>query len=64
MPDMEMNSVNVTVYMPEDCTREEAVEYTDEVALRCMTVEGVDAVGAMIQADTALTMMTTTGSGE
>ena len=32
MPDMDMNSVNVTVYMPEDCTREEAVEYTDEVA--------------------------------
>ena len=64
MPDMDMNSVNVTVYMPEDCTREEAVEYTDEVARRCMTVEGVDAVGAMIQADTALTMMTTTGSGE
>ena len=64
MPDMDMNSVNVTVYMPEDCTREEAVEYTDEVARRCMTVEGVDAVGAMIQANTALTMMTTTGSGE
>ena len=40
------------------------MEYTDEVARRCMTVEGVDAVGAMIQADTALTMMTTTGSGE
>ena len=59
MPDMDMNSVNVTVYMPEDCTREEAVEYTDEVARRCMTVEGVDAVGAMIQTDTALTMMST-----
>ena len=61
MPDMDMNSVNVTVYMPEDCTREEAVEYTDEVARRCMTVEGVDAVGAMIQTDTALTMMSTAG---
>ena len=57
MPDMDMNSVSVTVSMPEDCTREEAVRYTDEVARRCMTVEGVDAVGATIQADTALTLM-------
>ena len=57
MPDMDMNSVSVTVSMPEDCTREEAVAYTDEVARRCMTVEGVDAVGATIQADTALTLM-------
>ena len=64
MPEFDMNTVNVTVSMPEGCTREEAVAYTDEVARRCMTVEGVDAVGAMIQADTALTMMTTTGSGE
>ena len=64
MPEFDMNTVNVTVAMPEGCTREEAVAYTDEVARRCMTVEGVDAVGAMIQADTALTMMTTTGSGE
>ena len=57
MPDMDMNSVSVTVSMPEQCTREEAVAYTDEVARRCMTVEGVDAVGATIQADTALTLM-------
>ena len=59
MPEFDMNTVNVTVAMPEGCTREEAVAYTDEVARRCMTVEGVDAVGAMIQADTALTMMST-----
>ena len=59
MPEFDMNTVNVTVAMPEGCTREEAVAYTDEVARRCMTVEGVDAVGAMIQTDTALTMMST-----
>ena len=59
MPEFDMNTVNVTVSMPEGCTREEAVAYTDEVARRCMTVEGVDAVGAMIQTDTALTMMST-----
>ena len=61
MPEFDMNTVNVTVAMPEGCTREEAVAYTDEVARRCMTVEGVDAVGAMIQTDTALTMMSTAG---
>ena len=61
MPEFDMNTVNVTVSMPEGCTREEAVAYTDEVARRCMTVEGVDAVGAMIQTDTALTMMSTVG---
>lgn len=59
MPEMDMNTVNVTVAMPEGCTREEAVAYTDEVARRCMTVEGVDAVGAMIQTETALTLMST-----
>ena len=59
MPEFDMNTVNVTVAMPEGCTQEEAVAYTDEVARRCMTVEGVDAVGAMIQTDTALTMMST-----
>lgn len=61
MPEMDMNTVNVTVSMPEGCTREEAVAYTDEVARRCMTVEGVDAVGAMIQTETALTLMSTAG---
>ena len=63
MPEMDMNSINVTVAMPEDCTREEAVAYTDEVARRCMTVEGVDAVGAMIETQTALTMMSSGGAG-
>ena len=63
MPEMDMNSINVTVAMPEDCTREEAVAYTDEVARRCMTVEGVDAVGAMIETQTALTMMSSGGTG-
>ncbi len=57
MPDMDMNSVSVTVSMPEQCTRQDAVRYTDEVARRCMTVDGVNAVGATIQADTALTLM-------
>ncbi len=61
MPDMDMNSVSVTVAMPENCTREEAVTYTDEVARRCMTVEGVDAVGAMIQGDSGMSMFSSSG---
>ena len=61
MPDMDMNSVDVTVAMPEDCTREEAVAYTDEVARRCMTIEGVDAVGAMIQGDSGMSLMSSSG---
>ena len=61
MPDMDMNSVSVTVAMPENCTREEAVAYTDEVARRCMTVEGVDAVGAMIQGDSGMSMFSSSG---
>ena len=62
MPEMDINNVSVTVTMPEGCTREEAVAYTDEVARRCMTVEGVDAVGAMIQTDSAQSMMSFGGS--
>ena len=62
MPEMDINNVSVTVTMPEGCTREEAVAYTDEVARRCMTVEGVDAVGAMIQTDGAQSMMSFGGS--
>ena len=61
MPDMDMNSVDVTVAMPEDCTREDAVAYTDEVARRCMTIEGVDAVGAMIQGDSGMSLMSSSG---
>ena len=64
MPDMDMNSVSVTVAMPEDCTREDAVAYTDEVARRCMTIEGVDAVGAMIQGNSSGISMMSSGGGE
>ena len=55
-------SVSVTVTMPENCTREEAVAYTDEVARRCMTVDGVDAVGAMIQGDSGMSMFSSGGA--
>ena len=58
MPEMDMNNVNVSITMPEDCSREEAVELADEVVRRALTVENVDNIGAMMtNSGTALTMM-------
>jgi len=58
MPQVDMNNLNVTVTMPENASREEAVELADEVARRAMTVDTVDTVGAMMtNADSALTLL-------
>ncbi len=57
MPEMDMNSVNVTVEMPENCTREEAEDLIDEVSRRILTIEDVTAVGAMIETDSATAML-------
>lgn len=40
-----MNNLNLTITMPEDATREEAVALADEVMRRAMTVENVETVG-------------------
>ena len=40
-----MNNLNLTITMPEDATREEAVALADEVVRRAMTVENVETVG-------------------
>ena len=45
MPDIDMNNLNLTITMPEDATREEAVALADEVMRRAMTVENVETVG-------------------
>lgn len=45
MPDIDMNNLNLTITMPEDATREEAVALADEVVRRAMTVENVETVG-------------------
>ena len=57
MPPMDMNSVNVTVTAEEDITREELEDLLDEVSARIMTIEEVDAVGATIEDDSALSML-------
>ena len=48
MPDLDMNTVDITVAMPEDITREEAVELADEVLARIAGVDDVETVGAMM----------------
>ena len=57
MPPLDMNNVNVTISAPEDTTREELEELTDEVARRIMTIEGVDGVGATIETESAMSML-------
>ena len=58
MPEMDMNSVNVSVTLPDDCTREEAESLVDEVSRRIQSIEDVTAVGAMIETDSAAAMLT------
>jgi len=48
MPNIDMNTVNLTISMPEGCTREQAVSLADEVLRRAAQVENVETVGAMM----------------
>ena len=48
MPNIDMNTVNLTISMPEGCTREQAVALADEVLRRAAQVENVETVGAMM----------------
>ena len=57
MPEMDMNSVNVSVTLPDDCTREEAESLVDEVSRRIQTIEEVTAVGATLDGGGAAAML-------
>ena len=48
MPEIDMNNLSLTVTMPEDTTREEAVALADEVMERVMSVDNLDAAGFMM----------------
>ena len=48
MPEIDMNNLSLTVTMPEDATREEAVALADEVMERVMSVDNIDAAGFMM----------------
>ena len=57
MPSMDMNTVNLTITMPEGTEREEAVKLADEVLRRAATVEHVETVGATMSGDSAMAML-------
>ena len=48
MPEMDMNNLSLTITMPEDTSREEAVRLADEVLERVMTVDDVQDAGFMM----------------
>lgn len=52
MPEMDMPNVNVSVTMPEGVDMEEASALADEVLNRMAQVEGIETVGAMMDAST------------
>lgn len=69
MPNIDMNTVNLTVSMPEGCTREQAVSLADEVLRRAAQVENVETVGAMMSSASGssggmdMTSMMSSGGG-
>ena len=68
MPNIDMNTVNLTVSMPDGCTREQAVSLADEVLRRAAQVENVETVGAMMSSSGSsggmdMTSMMSSGGG-
>ncbi|MBE6971433.1 MAG: acriflavin resistance protein [Ruminococcaceae bacterium] len=63
MPSIDMNTVNLTITMPEGTEREKAMEMADEVLRRAATVEHVETVGASMTADSSGMMSSMGGSG-
>ena len=68
MPNIDMNTVNLTVSMPEGCTREQAESLADEVLRRAAQVENVETVGAMMSSSGSsggmdMTSMMSSGGG-
>ena len=57
MPSIDMNTINLTITMPEGIEREEAVELADEVLRRAATVENVETVGATMSSGNSATSM-------
>lgn len=63
MPDIDMNTVNVTITMPEGCDRETAIALADEVSARALTIENVETVGSMMSSGGGMMTMSSDGSG-
>ena len=62
MPKVDLNTVSVTITMPDGCSYEKAAELADEVARRAMTVENVQTVGAAMSADSSMPVTSMDGS--
>ena len=62
MPKVDLNTVSVTITMPEGCSYEKAAELADEVTRRAMTVENVQTVGAAMSADSSMSVTSMDGS--
>lgn len=48
MPDMDSNTVIVSMSMPEDISREDAADTADEVLSRIATIDSIENIGAMM----------------
>ena len=64
MPEIDMNTVNVTVSMPEGATREEAVALADQVLERIEKLPNAEYVGAMMGTGSVTSMVGGGGGGE
>ena len=63
MPEIDLNTVSVTITMPEDCDHDKAAEMADEVTRRALTIENVETVGAAMSSSSAMAMMSMGGTG-
>jgi len=61
MPTVEMPNVTASLVMPEECTMEEAVEYSDTVLERMQDIEEIETVGAMMSSGTSLLSLGSSG---
>ena len=56
MPEIDMNTVSVTIAMPEDATRDEAVDLADQALERIAQTPGAQYVGAMMSSGSGAAM--------
>ena len=63
MPEIDLNTVSVTITMPEGCDHDKAAELADEVTRRALTIENVETVGAAMSSSSAMSMMSMGGTG-
>ena len=63
MPEIDLNTVSVTITMPEGCDHDKAAELADEVTRRALTIENVETVGAAMSSSSAMAMMSMDSTG-